>query len=366
MHSLRFVIPILLTAQAFAATTTAAKKNSSSQAAAKATTQTENRDETPKPTIAAVSTISIEDIRDFDTYPRQVQSLVQSALALTRLRLGYLYGSHEPSKGGMDCSGTVYHTLHFQGMKDVPRQSDEMCQWVEKKTQLHLTPTATDFESTEFADLKPGDLLFWTNTTETKRKLPVTHVMIYLGKLKKTGKRVVFGASDGRSFHGERRSGVSVFDFTLPKPGSPSHFYGYGAAPGLLPAPVETKPVIASKAMDGKTPAVEKPAPKPEAKPETKPAEPKEEVRKAVAIVSEAKPEPKEEPKKVEVKKATVANAAPKTPATSKPKTTTAKKKTTTSSSTTTKRHTPAPPPKSDFERKVDQAVISIRRFFRN
>jgi cell wall-associated NlpC family hydrolase len=67
----------------------------------------------------------------------------------------------------------------------VPRQSDEMCNWVEKKTQLHLTPTASAFDHAEFADLKPGDLLFWTNTTETKRKLPVTHVMIYLGKLKK-------------------------------------------------------------------------------------------------------------------------------------------------------------------------------------
>lgn len=344
------------TAVIAATTSTDDKKSSKQETTAKKDTPAKTVEKTNAPTPAAVSTVSIEDIRGFESYPKQVQSLVQSAMALTRLELGYLYGSHDPTKGGMDCSGTVYHVLHFQGLKDVPRQSDEMCNWVEKKTQLHLTPTATSFDSEEFANLKPGDLLFWTNTTETKRKLPVTHVMIYLGKLKKTGKRVVFGASDGRSFQGERRSGVSVFDFSLPRAESPSHFYGYGAAPGLVP--METKPVIAtpSKPAEEKTPAVEKP--------EAKPAAPKEEVRKAVAIVSEAKPESKTEDK-VEVKKTTVAEAMPKTPTTTKPKTTTTKKKTT-ASNTTTKRRTPAPPPKSVLERKVDQAVSSIRRFFRN
>ncbi len=323
------------------------------------------KDEIGKPTPAAVSTISIEDLRDFDQYPKQVQSLVQSALALTRLELGYLYGSHDPAKGGMDCSGSVYHMLHFQGLKDVPRQSDEMCQWVEKKTQLHLTPTATGFDSSEFADLRPGDLLFWTNTTETMRKLPVTHVMIYLGKLRKSGQRVVFGASDGRSFHGERRSGVSVFDFNLPKAGSPSHFHGYGRAPGLVRE--ESTPVIAatSKPADETkpVPTVVKPTPKPE----TKPATPKEEVRKAVAIVTEAKPGSKNDAAvkitsagpagKVELKKA----AAPH-----QSKTTTAKKKATTAAGTTPKHRTSAPPPKSVIEQKVDRAVNSIRRFFRN
>lgn len=310
----------------------------------------EPKDEAKKemPPPAVVSTVSIEDLSGFEKYPKQVQSLVQSALALTHLELGYLYGSHEPAKGGMDCSGTVYHVLKFQGLKDVPRQSDEMCQWVEKKTQLHLTPTATAFDHTEFADLKPGDLLFWTNTAETKRKLPVTHVMIYLGKLKKSGKRVVFGASDGRSFAGQRRSGVSVFDFHLPKAEGTTRFHGYGAAPGLLP--VETKPVIATTTP----PAVEKPAPAP---PPTdppavaeKPAAPKEEVRKAVAIVTETKPEPKPEPKKT-----VVTEAKPKSPST------TAKSK----AATAKKKSTPPPPSKSNIERTIDNAVNSVRRFFR-
>ncbi len=200
---------------------------------------------TPVATPAVVSTLSIEDISGFDAYPKQIQSLVQSCLALTHLELGYMYGSSEPSKGGMDCSGTIYHVLHFQGLKDVPRQSDEMCNWVDKKSHLYLTPTATSFGSEEFDNLKPGDLLFWTNSLETTRKLPVTHVMVYIGKLKKSGKRIVFGSSDGRSYMGERRSGVSVFDFSLPKPDSTKHFYGYGPTPGLLPVEPE-RPVIAA------------------------------------------------------------------------------------------------------------------------
>ena len=287
MHtSLRLLLVLLLAAWAGSPLLAATTKKSSKHAASIKKTAPA-KPETPAPmtvlgdpadeappvpvmTPAVVSTISIEDISGFDQYPKQIQSLVQSCLALTHLELGYLYGSSEPSKGGMDCSGAVYHVLQFQGLHDVPRQSDEMCQWVGKKTQLHLTPTATSFGSEEFDALTPGDLLFWTNTTATTRKLPVTHVMIYLGKVKKSGKRIVFGSSDGRSFHGERRSGVSVFDFNLPRADSTSRFYGYGPTPGLLPveperpviaavtppAPKET-PVVNAAAATKATPAVE-------------------------------------------------------------------------------------------------------------
>lgn len=328
----------------------AAKPEASAKAKADTPAKAEDKPATPPP--AAVSTISIEDISGFEKYPKQIQSLVQSSLALTRLELSYMYGSNEPNKGGMDCSGTVYHVLQFQGLKGVPRQSDEMCNWVEKKSQLYLTPTATSFDSAEFDNLKPGDLLFWTNTMETKRKLPVTHVMIYLGKLKKSGKRVVFGASDGRSFAGLRRSGVSVFDFHLPKAESPTRFYGYGAAPGLLP--VESTPAViaaVTKPVE-KMVTAEKSAPPPA----EKPAAPTEEVRKAVALVSEAKLEPKAEPKKT-----VVTEAKPKSTSTTKSNTGTVKKSTT----TPVKKKTSPPPPKSSVEKTLDRAVDSVRRFFR-
>jgi cell wall-associated NlpC family hydrolase len=411
-----------------ATTSTQGKKSSKSETTVKKTTPAKSKTAAKKtpspepvnedpptavPTPAAVSTLSIEDIRDFDQYPKQIQSLVQSCLALTHLELGYMYGSSEPSKGGMDCSGTIYHVLHFQGLKDVPRQSDEMCNWVDKKSHLSLTPTATSFDSEEFANLKPGDLLFWTNSLETTRKLPVTHVMIYLGKLKKSGKRVVFGSSDGRSYMGERRSGVSVFDFSLPKADSTKHFYGYGPTPGLLPAeperpviaavtpaaPAPKESVVSKEATTPKETAVvkESPAPKvvaksketvstkePSAVKETPapklvasvakekeapaPTKPdfkessavKEEVRKTEAVTTETPPE--SSTKKITVAE-TKADASAKSSTSAKPKTSTAKKRSTPVASTT-RRRTPATPPKSVFEQKVDRAVSSVRRFF--
>ncbi|MFC5457984.1 NlpC/P60 family protein [Prosthecobacter fluviatilis] len=369
------------------AKSTAAKTDAKDKDAAKA--KADDDEAAATPTHALVSTLSIEDIRGFEQYPKQIQSLVQSCLALTHLELGYLYGSHEPSKGGMDCSGTIYHVLHFQGLKDVPRQSDEMCNWVDKKSQLHLTPTATSFDNEEFAALKPGDLLFWTSPTETTRKLPVTHVMVYLGKLKKTGKRIVFGSSDGRSYMGERRSGVSVFDFSLPQPGSTKHFYAYGPSPGLLPPepkPIEPeRPVIAAvtpAAVTKEMPVVKETAVVKEASPPKvvasvtpktsapkdspvaatkEPAEPKEEVRKAVAVTTDT---PLESTAKKTAVVESKADAPAKTSTTSKPKAATTKKRSTTVATSTTRRRTPGAPPKSAFEQRVDRAVSSVRRFF--
>ena len=69
-----------------------------------------------------------------------------------------------------------------------------------------------------------------------KHDPPVSHVMIYLGINRQTGRRVMMGASEGRRFNGVSRYGVSVFDFTIPRPddsGPQSRFIGYGAVPGL-------------------------------------------------------------------------------------------------------------------------------------
>jgi hypothetical protein len=62
--------------------------------------------------------------------------------------------------------------------------------------------------------------------------------MIYLGREKSTNKRIMVGASDGRTYHGESRYGVSVFDFKITPPAetkegrlSPT-FVGYGHVPG--------------------------------------------------------------------------------------------------------------------------------------
>lgn len=202
----------------------------------------------PQPKPAAVSTLAVSDLRDLDAFPSEVKSLISEALALTQRKLTYTFGSSDPKRGGMDCSGTIYRLLQDHKLPDAPRQSDELCLWVKAKSTLHLTPTAAALDHAEFAALQPGDLLFWTGTYATsERKLPISHVMLYLGKRKADGKPLIFGASDGRRYEGQSRCGVSVFDFELPKPGGKATFYGYGPVPGLTkeeirkPTPIEPK-----------------------------------------------------------------------------------------------------------------------------
>lgn len=184
--------------------------------------------------IAAVSSIEPEKLDGFDHYAPQIQQLIRDALALTKLNLTYTFGSSNPKQGGMDCSGTIFHLLNALGLKSVPRQSNEMCAWVQSHTLLHRIDKADSLKHPEFAALHPGDLLFWSGTYEaTPRTLPVTHVMLYLGKMKTSGRHLLFGASDGRAYQGERRTGVSVFDFSIPREGSKSKLYGYGLIPGV-------------------------------------------------------------------------------------------------------------------------------------
>jgi cell wall-associated NlpC family hydrolase len=188
---------------------------------------------------AAVSSIEITELADFEEQPESIKTLIQAALALTKMKLTYAFGSSDPALGGMDCSGTIYHLLLKQGVKQTPRQSDEMAKWLMEKGVLHRTDKADSLTHAAFAALKPGDLIFWSGTYEaTPRKLPITHVMLYLGLHKVTKKPVIFGASDGRSYEGQKRTGVSVFNLTMPKAKGKVAIYGYGSVPGLTPAPV--------------------------------------------------------------------------------------------------------------------------------
>lgn len=192
----------------------------------------------PEKKPAAVSTMLPEEIEGFEAYPAPVQALVRKSLELTTLNLGYQFGSSDPKSGGMDCSGTIFRVLNDCGVKGAPRQSDEFCRWVMRRSVLYRTEDSTSTKDPAFSALRPGDLLFWTGTyqTSTPRELPVSHVMLYLGKRKKDGKPVIFGASDGRTYESERRNGVSIFDFTLPRRDDKSAFYGYGPVPGLAGA----------------------------------------------------------------------------------------------------------------------------------
>lgn len=180
------------------------------------------------------------ELRDIDGLPERVRAVIERASALSQMRLGYRYGSCDPSAGGMDCSGTIHRLLRDVGFADAPRQSDGFYRWVWERSRLYPV-VSHSMESFELKELRPGDLLFWTGTYKVDREVPITHVMLYLGVRDSDGRRVMFGASDGRTSNGVSSFGVGVFDFVLAKPspdGGGSRFVGYGAIPGTRELPI--------------------------------------------------------------------------------------------------------------------------------
>lgn len=160
------------------------------------------------------------------------------ALDLAGRGLNYKYGSADPANGGLDCSGFVYYVLTQSGVSDVPRDSSQQYVWLRKAWKFQPVLSRRD-DTFELDGLSPGDLLFWVGTYEIDRDPPITHAMIYLGREKSTGQRIMVGASDGRIYKGESRYGVSIFDFKIPQPVKGNEgkltpvFVGYGHVPGL-------------------------------------------------------------------------------------------------------------------------------------
>jgi peptidoglycan DL-endopeptidase CwlO len=183
--------------------------------------------------------LSPDQIAEYDTYPPKVRQIIDAGLALTKQNLGYSYGSADPVNGGMDCSGFIYYVLRQNGFPDVPRDSSQQYVWVRKAGNFDAVLSRHE-DSFEFDALKPGDLLFWRGTYNIDRDPPITHTMIYLGREKRTKKRVMVGSSDGRTYDGKQRFGVSVFDFKMPPPPNSGDakispvFVGYGRIPGLI------------------------------------------------------------------------------------------------------------------------------------
>ncbi|MBA3882948.1 MAG: C40 family peptidase [Chthoniobacterales bacterium] len=173
-----------------------------------------------------------------ETYKPEVRKIIDLALGLTAQNLAYKYGSADPTSGGMDCSGFVYYVLSQTGAKNVPRDASGLYSWLRKSGKFQAVISRSD-DTFELADLKPGDLLFWTGTYSVQKDPPITHAMIYLGREKTTKQRVMVGASDGRTYHGESRYGVGVFDFKVSRSGSGTRegrtptFVGYARVPGL-------------------------------------------------------------------------------------------------------------------------------------
>lgn len=172
-----------------------------------------------------------EDLREYAELTGPRKRIVDEALELAARDtwLKYIFGSADPANGGLDCSGSVYYVFREAGLNP-PRTSAAQYSWVKKADALWEVPASATLESAVFEKLKPGDLLFWSGTYEPKdgREVPVSHVQIFLGHEKATGKPVMAGASDGRTYRGTKRLGYGVFDFRLPRPGSKGVFLGFG------------------------------------------------------------------------------------------------------------------------------------------
>jgi cell wall-associated NlpC family hydrolase len=213
------------------------------------------------------ATVEPDEIVEFAAQPPRIQQMIRDAVDLTRLNLTYTFGSADPDSGGMDCSGTIYYLLRAHKFLDVPRDSSGQYLWARRGGGF-FPVVSKSIDSVEFKELLPGDLMFWTGTYESGRDIPISHVMLYLGHEKSTGKPITFGASDGRSYHGIQRWGVSIFDFKMPKfdPAKPEQaaFVGFARIPGLRgPVPPQ---LLAEEKPDGE-PKIDKPAATPTPKP---------------------------------------------------------------------------------------------------
>ena len=185
---------------------------------------------------AANASISPDELVEFHAQPSGVRKLIEFSLDLTRQNLTYTFGSADPASGGMDCSGFIYHVLRQYGLTQVPRDSSGQYVWV-RQARTFRAVISRKPDSFEMDELLPGDLVFWVGTYATDHDPPISHVMIYLGTEKAGGSKVMVGSSDGRAYRGQKRNGVSVFDFTMPRTPAGgdqrSTFIGYARIPGL-------------------------------------------------------------------------------------------------------------------------------------
>ena len=182
------------------------------------------------------ASIASADILEFHAQPAGVRTLIESGLALARKDLTYTFGSADPANGGMDCSGFIHYLLRQHGLTQVPRDSSGLYMWARKAHGFRAVISRKP-DSIEMDELLPGDLLFWIGTYATDHDPPVTHTMLYLGTEKATGAKIMIGSSDGRTYRGQKRNGVSVFDFTMPRTPAAGDqratFIGYARIPGL-------------------------------------------------------------------------------------------------------------------------------------
>jgi len=79
----------------------------------------------------------------------------------------------------MDCSNTSRWLYLAAIGHSLPRTASDQYESLRSARRLWRVRAS---DSHWRSRLKPGDLLFWENTYRPKRKPPITHVMVYLGR----------------------------------------------------------------------------------------------------------------------------------------------------------------------------------------
>lgn len=88
-------------------------------------------------------------------------------------------GSSSSESWVMDCSNTARWLYLAAAGHGLPRTASDQYETLRAK---HRVWRVNASDTSWRARLRPGDLLFWENTYKPKRKPPVTHVMVYLGR----------------------------------------------------------------------------------------------------------------------------------------------------------------------------------------
>ena len=136
---------------------------------------------------------------------------------------------HPPGESApwrMDCSNTV-RWLARSGMDvSLPRTASAQYEFLVRHHDIRRVGR----DPRRLAKiLRPGDLLFWENTYRPKRKPPITHVMMYLGR-DSEGRMRMAGAQSSRgvgiyTFRPEQEWGGYRWLFFFKRPG---RFVAYG------------------------------------------------------------------------------------------------------------------------------------------
>jgi cell wall-associated NlpC family hydrolase len=167
--------------------------------------------------------------------PEQHSKLVETCRWLGTQRISYNQTWTPPGRsqpwGAMDCSNTTRYIFHAAFGIKIPRTASDQYYELLQKGRITPAPRRPDGSVDTDAlvkNLRSGDLLFWEWTYNIKRRPPITHVMVYLGRTADGTPKMAGSSSSGR---GERtyNGGVDVYVFNpnAPSGGVRNIFGGY-------------------------------------------------------------------------------------------------------------------------------------------